>query len=201
MMLMVKVDEFVFIYHSAPKKLFRICISYFLLVAFPMSFLPSFRTMLPESSHMKNLAGVFSRPAIRAFWSPIGQSFWERYFRMATSLWAREAGGGGGGGGGPPPCSFFACCCISNVELVILSKWYYQFWRLRLFLLPHYLTERNEKMKSEKLKIGSVTVTVELGLGRYCSTALYTVRCAVLTGLFWLGSLRSFCLNSKLKPP
>jgi hypothetical protein len=67
MMLVVKVDEFVFIYHSAPKKLFRICISYFLLVAFPMSFLPSFRTMLPESSHIKNLAGVFSRPAIRAF--------------------------------------------------------------------------------------------------------------------------------------
>ena len=63
---------------------------------------------------MKNLAGVLSRPAMRAFWSPTGQSFWARYFRIATSLWAREAGGGGGGGG-PPLCP--DCVCISLSKL------------------------------------------------------------------------------------
>ena len=112
-----------------------------------MSFFPSFRTMLPESSQMKNLAGVLSRPAMRAFWSPTGQSFWARYFRMATSLWAREAGGGGGGGG-PPLCP--DCVCISLSQLPTSGI---------LNVLPRRRLTSNTELiaewKDEKWKIGN----------------------------------------------
>lgn len=45
----------------------NLSLSHFSLLPPPESMFPSFDIMLPESSQMKNLAGVLIRAAIRAF--------------------------------------------------------------------------------------------------------------------------------------
>lgn len=53
--------------------------------------------MLPESSQMKNLAGVLIRAPIRVFWRPVGHPCSRRYVLIASSLPLRVLAGGGGG--------------------------------------------------------------------------------------------------------